>query len=136
MRTLDFYIKKAMEKQGLKSRRQLCIVLGTSHNAINAYDRGSFPSDDTMLKLAELAGIDAMTALTDLHIMRSNGPARNIYIKMAQTLERAAHFVVMFIAFLLISSSGHAAQNVNKVTDYDNASQMPKYILSHNYAPL
>lgn len=74
MRTFDDYLSEARRKQKVSSNNQIAKLLGITSRAISALNQGkSLPSDDTMIKLANLAEMDTEAALIDLSIWRSSG---------------------------------------------------------------
>lgn len=86
MRTVDEYADLAKNAQGFRSDRELGRALGYKGNTVSYWrQKKAWPSDDTMLQLAELAGIEPGEALIDLNIWRSSGRARSIYQRMAMT---------------------------------------------------
>jgi transcriptional regulator with XRE-family HTH domain len=63
MRTVDTYIAAALELQGIPSDRQLAVRLGLSQQTVNHWrTKRTWPSDETMVKLAELAQMDIAQA--------------------------------------------------------------------------
>lgn len=107
-RTIEFYIEKAKEHSGISSDRQLGPVLGMSTAAISQFKTGrALPSDDSMVRLAELAGVDPYIALIDLNSWRSEGAARNAYKEILKRIS------VVFIAALILFPANKSSANVN-----------------------
>ena len=80
MTELAEYISRAKRRHGLRSDRALCRRLELSDGAIFMWTgRGAFPRDDTMVRLADLAGLDPELALLELNIWRSEGAVRDLY---------------------------------------------------------
>lgn len=72
MRSFKDYVSEAQKKQNLHSNNKLALELGITSAAMSALYKGkSLPSDETMAKLAELAGIPEEEALVDLSIWRN-----------------------------------------------------------------
>lgn len=90
MRTLQTYIDTAIKRNNLSSMRRFCDAIGVSHNATTAYNNGSLPSDETMIKIADLAGIDRMQALADLNTWRAPERYKSLYTKMGEIIRQAA----------------------------------------------
>ena len=90
MNDLFDYINKAKEKQGIKSDREFCRQLGLTHSTITAYQNGSFPNDETMIKIAEMAGVNHYQALVDLNIWRSPLTTKHFYAKIGEALKQSA----------------------------------------------
>lgn len=89
MRTFDDYLSEARRVQNVASNNQIANLLGITKGAISALFQGkSLPTDDTMLKLAELANMDTETALLDLSIWRSAGnkKAQSTWLNLAHKL--------------------------------------------------
>lgn len=72
------YADKAIKRQGLNGYNNLARVICISKPSMSALKTGkSTPSDDTMLKIAELAGCPPEEALIDLNLWRcKNYPDR------------------------------------------------------------
>ncbi len=83
MTPIRAYIDAAKTRAGVGSDRQLGFLLGLSASAVCAWQRGrSWPDDETMVRLAALAGVAADEALLDLNIWRAKEPARAVYLGM------------------------------------------------------
>ena len=103
-RTVEFYIDRAIERSGATSDRKLCELLDISHNAVMYYRNGrSIPSDDTMVRLAQICGIDPAIALTDLNIWKTDGLAQKAYRDILKKMTSAA------IALIILVYSGNTA---------------------------
>lgn len=101
MRDINHYIDAARDRTGCKSDRKLALLIGLAGTTINHWRTGrSLPDDETMAKLAQLAGQEPTMALLDLNIWRSkDGLARSHYIDLARRIGRsaAAFFCVGFL---------------------------------------
>ena len=87
MKNLNDYIEDAKTKQGIKSDRKLCEAIKVSPTAVTFYkNKGVLPTDDVMMRIAELGVNDIETALIDLNIWRSPAPAQKIYRAMFEKL--------------------------------------------------
>ncbi len=74
MRNFDDYLSEARRKTGVASNNGIAKLLDISGPSLSSLFQGkSLPSEDTMVKLADLAGIDRETALLDLAVWRSSG---------------------------------------------------------------
>lgn len=116
MRDLTFYIDKARQNSGATSDRKLSELIGMAPNTAFFWrSKKSFPSDDTMIRLAEIAQIDPQIALVELNAWRNHGTkAAPIYERMAAMLRGVVLTVVLALAFLMVTSdnSAHASQVV------------------------
>lgn len=88
MRTINEYLDLAKEKQELTSDRKLAEALDSSHGMVSNYRLGrAFPSEEIMVKIAELAGLNPVIALIELHEARNfDNPAATIYQQMKTAL--------------------------------------------------
>ena len=69
---LENYFNLAKTKNNLNSSRKLAKTLGLSQNAVFFYEqKRAIPSDQTMLKIADLAGVKPEIALLDMNIWRN-----------------------------------------------------------------
>lgn len=98
MRNVMFYVEKAIERSGVKSERRLCEMLDMSYNTITAYKKGVLPTDETMMKLAIIAGIDPYIALLDLNTWRTEGETQNAYKKILEKITAATFAIFMTIS--------------------------------------
>ncbi len=89
--TIDDYIDLALARQGFASERALGRALGFKGNPVNHWrTRRAWPADGTMLRLAELAGVDPVWALVELNIWRAPpGSVRKGYEVLKGELERS-----------------------------------------------
>lgn len=89
MRNFDDYLAEARRVQKVASNNQIANLLGIATSSMSALFQGkSLPTDETMLKLAELANMDKEAALIDLSIWRSAGnkKAQDTWLKLAHKL--------------------------------------------------
>lgn len=85
------YVEKAKKRSGAKSDRKLCDMLGVSNNMITHYkNKNTLPNDETMIKLAAIAGVDPMQALLDLNVWRSPEKIKPHYMKIMSHVSAAA----------------------------------------------
>jgi hypothetical protein len=110
-RTIDGYLDAAIKRQGLKSDRDLARALGFVGGAISQWrTRRTWPADETMVRLADLAGMDPSQALLDLNVWRAhNAAVRSIYEKF---LEKLAIILAAFIVFAAPGAARAASLNL------------------------
>ena len=113
--TVDWYIDRALDSSGAPSDRELSRRLGLGPTAINNYRIGrAWPSDEAMVKLAELAGVDPDIALLELNSWRAKEEAvRKRYSRLAKVLEKAGAMVAataIFIGTLLSAPTTEALE--------------------------
>jgi hypothetical protein len=114
MRDIKFYIDKAMQKHGIKSGRQLGVALNKSANAITQFTTGrAWPSDDTMIKLAKLAGEDEKEALIYLNAWRTKGETQKSYLSLLKMVALSLTFAV----FVSLAPSSADAKGANMPHD-------------------
>jgi transcriptional regulator with XRE-family HTH domain len=111
MRSVQDYINQAQKISGAPSRNKLANLLGISTAAIaHLYSGKALPSDETMEKIAVIAGIDPELALIELNIMRSNGKAKSAYENVLKRLNNIAVSILAFVASLfMIATPANAA---------------------------
>jgi hypothetical protein len=91
MKTLNWYIDTAKERSGHTSDWALARELRTVRQQVRQWRfHETFPGDEYMLRLAELAGVDPITALMDLNAWRceraGHDRARAYYLRVADAL--------------------------------------------------
>ncbi|GER08191.1 hypothetical protein GCM10007972_04760 [Iodidimonas muriae] len=88
---INAYLDQAKVHQGLSSDNQLSKRIGISQATISQMRTGrSWPGDATMVRIAELAGIDAREALLDLSMWRCRDTAsRSVYQALMKDLKRS-----------------------------------------------
>ena len=69
MRNFQDYISEAQKKQNLYSLSKIAQKIGISANSVSVmYKNKTLPSEETLIKIADLAGIPREEALLDLSI--------------------------------------------------------------------
>ncbi len=72
MKDCAIYIETAIKNSNLKNRAELCRILNIKQPSLFTLEKGkTLPSESTMIKLAELAGLPKEEALIDLNLWRS-----------------------------------------------------------------
>ena len=114
--TVDWYLDRAKERAGLKSDRELNRILGCSSIVVSSWRRKmSWPSDDNMVQVAELAGVDPAQALIDLNTWRTkSGKALEAYQRVKTLLASAA----ICLALLPYSLSSWTVGSAERVAVY------------------
>lgn len=109
MLTIDDYMTRAKDRNGLSSDRQLSAALGISGPTTNFWkSRRTWPSDEVMVRLARLAGEDEQIALLHLSSWRTTGQTATMYLDLARKISAMA--VTLFLLFsILPASQSHAA---------------------------
>lgn len=116
MRTIDDYMDAAIEKQGFRSASALARALGKTVAVASQWrTKRSWPSDQTMVDLADLAGIDRSEALLDLAAWRTAGEASVIWQDVARRLKSAAAaaFVIAVLGFSGPAGAGTLMEHGN-----------------------
>ncbi len=111
MRTIDIYCDEAIYRNNLKSDAGLSRALNYKGNTVSNFrTKRTWPSDATMIKLAELAGIPAEEAILDLGIWRATTPdVTHAYEILIERLSKSAAIILIAFLFSLSSSTTHAA---------------------------
>jgi transcriptional regulator with XRE-family HTH domain len=109
MRDVNFYIDEAKRNSGAKSDRKMCEMLGLAENAIHAWKKKNVhPSQETMMKLAKLAGVPAHQALLDHAVWTSSGTAKSTFIKLSNAVQKGA-IMLSLLAIIAIPGTAHAS---------------------------
>lgn len=101
------YAEKAINRFGLTGYNHLAREIGVTKATVSHLKTGkALPSDETMIKLAELAGMPKEEALIDLNLWRSkNNPELN---KVWQRLSKMIGLQIFFIAFSSLFTNAYA----------------------------
>ncbi len=86
MRTIHDYMAAALARHpAIRSNKRLSLELGLKETATHYWRHGrTVPSDDSMIKLAELAGVNPEEALADLNVWRAqSSETRELYSRIA-----------------------------------------------------
>lgn len=104
MRTFEFYAEKAIARYGLTGYNNLARELGINKASVSYLRSGkNIPSDDTMIKLAELAGMPKEEALIDLNLWRSKDKPE--VQKIWQRLSKMIGCLLMVFGFSILAKS-------------------------------
>lgn len=126
MRSISWYIKEARKRSGASSERKMCEVLEIAPNSITNYTRKNvLPSDDTMMKLAKMAGVDPFIGLLDLNMWRTEGDAKTAYKKILEKISLGA-----FVLALCIYSTPSNASHFNQMLKPSTSSITEVYIIT------
>lgn len=115
--TLSAVLDLARARNSLDSDRKLAQALDVTPTMFTGYRRGwTHPGDETMIRLADLAGIDRTEALVMLHEWKTDGETRNVWRQIRAALPKTA--AGLSLAFMLwgtgADESANAAQIENK----------------------
>ncbi len=119
MKSFNDYTQKAIRRYGLAGQNALASEIGVNKSALSQMNTGKIlPSEETMIKLAELAGMPKEEALIDLNLWRSkNNPELN---KIWQRLSKMIGLSLLSWLSSSIFTSAYAA--------YDYIIEMTNYI--------
>lgn len=106
MYTIDDYLDAAIINEKLRSDRALSIHLGLAAGSVSHFrTKKAWPSDATMIKIANLAQMDETEALLNLNIWRNmDGAAAPLYSKLLDKLKVAA-MLGLAVGFIALSSA-------------------------------
>lgn len=91
MHDINWYMDKAKTCSGVKSDRKLAEMAGLAPNAAFFWKSGrALPSDETMVRICQLAQVDPVIGLLDLNIWRTTGFTQKTYVNMAKKLAQVA----------------------------------------------
>jgi hypothetical protein len=102
LENIDAYLDAARTRAGIASDRALSVRLGYKEQAVNAWRlKRAWPSDESMIALASLAGIEPSIALIDLNYWRAKtSAARKQYSEIRRQLARAVMAAVLIVGIL------------------------------------
>jgi plasmid maintenance system antidote protein VapI len=102
MRDFNWYVETAKQKNNLKSLRSVARELEITQSAFHGLvHKHSNPSDETMIKLAKLAGVEPSIALVERNVWMSSGEPKTAYAKILHTLQHAT--LAIFLAVVGIT---------------------------------
>ena len=111
MKNFNDYAEKAILRYGLAGQNALAAEIGINKSAMSQLTTGkTLPSDDTMIKLAELAGLPKEEALIDLNLWRSKDKpeVQKIWQRLSKML--GLYSYILFLS-LFTSTSCFAANS-------------------------
>lgn len=98
MKNFTDYAEKAIRRFSLTGYNNLARELGLNKATVSYFRSGkALPSEDTMVKLAELAGMPKEEALIDLNLWRSKDKPelQKIWLRLSKMIGCAALFSVL-----------------------------------------
>lgn len=105
-RTIDDYIDAVKVRHDFKSDREVGRFLEFKGAPVTFWrNRKAWPTPDNMVKLADAGGMDPDLALADLGQWSSQGPAIEVYRRIAEKLAKVA----AILAGIIIASSAEPA---------------------------
>ena len=105
MRSIDDYLDAAKQRQGVSSDTKLGKLIGVSSPVMSGMrTRRNWPSDPTMVRIAELAGVDPAEALIDLSIWR-NGSHGKVQLVWAELKKKLTPIAAMLCLFMGLSAA-------------------------------
>ena len=108
-------LDKARTRKGITSDNALAQHLGTNRQVVSQWRHGdSYPSEDNIAELAEMAGDDPVQWLVAVKAVRADGKAGKAWAALAKRLAAVAMAFVIGIglaspATVQASESGHNA---------------------------
>ena len=130
MKNLEFYLEAAKKNHEIKSDAKLASALGISTTSVLQWRYGrSFPADETMVRLAALAGISKEQALLELSYWRADGEAKETYAGLIKRLGVLSAATMLIISLNKPVKAHELNQNINH-------SFSKEYTLSHKLKKL
>ncbi len=101
MKSFNDYTTRAINRYDLRGQNALAREIGIAGATLSQFSSGkALPSDDTMIKLAELAGMPKEEALIDLNLWRSKDKP-----EVQKIWQRLSKMIGCFAATLLFSNN-------------------------------
>lgn len=89
MLTFTQYVEKAKEKQNYKTKQEVANKLGMKTGSLIDFEKGrAFPSQDTIISLANLAGISPEQALIDFNLWKTKDKpnAHKVWLRLSKMI--------------------------------------------------
>lgn len=111
MKNFNDYTEKAIKRYGLAGQNALASEIGVNKSALSQMNTGKIlPSEATMIKLAELAGLPKEEALIDLNLWRSkNNPEVQ---KIWQRLSKMIGLPAFLFTFSSLFAKGYTCYEI------------------------
>lgn len=104
MKSFNDYTTRAINRYDLRGQNALAREIGIAGATLSQFSSGkALPSDDTMIKLAELAGMPKEEALIDLNLWRSKDKPE--VQKIWQRLSKMIGCLLMVFGFSMLAKS-------------------------------
>lgn len=128
MRDFKNYVERAKKNQDLTSDAKLAQRINiTGASLSNMINKKISPSEETLIKIADLAGISREEALLDLSIWRAKSEdVKNTWEKIRELLKIAAMSLAIMIFFSASASATGLQQETSTTFDLKNVAE---YIL-------
>lgn len=131
MKSFCDYAEKAIARHNLTGYNNLAREIGINKASVSVLRSGkSLPSEDTMIKLAELAGLPKEEALIDLNLWRSkNNPELN---KVWQRLSKMVNYLLILFVCIIFSANSSYASDLglsNVSQEFNNIYIIRQYIV-------
>lgn len=89
MLTFTQYVEKAKKKQNYKTKQEVANKLGMKTGSLIDFEKGrAFPSQDTIISLANLAGISPEQALIDFNLWKTKDKpnAHKVWLRLSKMI--------------------------------------------------
>lgn len=99
MLTFAEYIEKAKENSNLKNDKQVAQKINIGASALVGFrNERSYPSQETVLKLANLAGVSPEQALIDFNLWKTKDKpnAQKVWLKLAKMIGCLCLAIILF----------------------------------------
>lgn len=117
MYTFKDYVDKAKKKQNFTTVRQVAEALGVTPSAIANFKKGpQYPSQETVFKLANLAGVKPEQALIDFNLWKTKDKP-NAH-KVWQNLSKMIGCLSVFVIFCAYNSNTYKNINLEYLYQY------------------
>ena len=95
---LGDFLDLCKERTNTVTDSNLARKIDVTRSSIALYRKGaSFPSDDTMFRIAKRAKLDAEECLLLLNVWRTEGEARDVYRGMLERLFPGSEFLKVYV---------------------------------------
>ena len=114
-------LKRAQEKIGAKSQRDLAKAIGMNNSSLSLLASGKGElSDETYIKLAKLAGVDPAEVLIEKHERKAGPEARAIWAKIGSVISKSAALgLILFLSAETPNHQGDTGKFAVPLNKYD-----------------
>lgn len=129
MKNFTDYAEKAISRFGLSGYNNLAREIGVTKCVMSQFRHNkATPSDETFLKIVELAGMPKEEALIDLNLWRSKDKP-----ELQKVWQRLSKMIGCLLTFLVVATSDVNACNIVKKSPISETSNNQYYILCDKY---
>lgn len=122
------FFTTAVQLSGSLNASSFARKVGVDRSSFSQWKRGkSYPSDSTMLRIANLCDLDPVETLALLNLWRCDEEAKSVYERLLHVAQSTALKCFPYMIALLLASQA----NMGKILDNNNLGTTPNVEISH-----